>query len=199
MDVLRRTDHWITLTRPAWMWAGQVALVVLGIHLAADQLDDRLQPLLAAAPLPWPRPGTPGLVATWVAVVTELLASARATWLLLRSPREPSAPRPPWRERLSVQTIVVPLFWGIAALSGAWVVTMAVEDALAPYAPAMAAVLGPVIGLLLLWRLGGTGWRRVTAGLPARRRWTDGALWAPLLLLLAGLGAWHGLPLWGWT
>ena len=47
-------DAFVARTRPAWWWVGQLAVVLLGVHLAADRLDDLITSGLVATGIPWP-------------------------------------------------------------------------------------------------------------------------------------------------
>ena len=54
--VLRKTDQWLTSSRPGWLWMGQLAVVILGIHLAADRpmaAADDLRRAVFIAPQSW--------------------------------------------------------------------------------------------------------------------------------------------------
>ena len=96
-----------------------------------------------------------------------------------------------------MEAIVLPLFWAVAALAGAWVVAMAVEDALAPLVPPAARWTGLAVGLLAAWRLGWTGLQRAEAGALDAKRWTSGLVTAPLLLAVTAVLLGSGLPLGG--
>jgi hypothetical protein len=66
-DPLTRLDAALARSRFAWIGLGQLALVGLGLHLAADHLDDQVYAALSAlverlaGPLETlgPRPGQP--------------------------------------------------------------------------------------------------------------------------------------------
>lgn len=192
------TDGWVARTRPAWLWLGQLALVVLGVHLAADRLDDALAGWLASSGIPWPEPEQPLMVGTWAAVLLELGVVAWATVTLFRASAPPVDGPRAWARRWSVHGVVAPLFWAPTALAGAWVIGMAVEDGVAPLWADAAAPLAIAAAGLVGLRLGLTGLLRVVAGTPVPvRRW-EGLLAAPPVLLVAGLAIRHGLPIWGW-
>jgi len=196
--VLRRTDQWLTASRPGWLWMGQLAVVILGIHLAADRLDDYLFVLLSQVPVAWPDPALPATASTLTGLAVELMVAVRATWILLSSAGGPEPSWHDWWEKRSVESFVRPLFWAVMALSGAWVVGMGVEDVTAPLWAPLGRVLGWTAAGLTAWRLGWSGWKRTTGGLfiPKRRRW--GLVWAPILALVTLLALVDGLPLWGW-
>lgn len=193
------TDRWVARTRPAWLWLGQLALVVLGVHLAADRLDDALAGWLAASPIPWPEPEQPLTLGTWAAVGLELAGVAWATLTLFRASAPPVAGAREWVRRGSVHTWLAPLFWAPTALAGAWVLGMAVEDAVAAWAPAAAAPCGWVAAGLVAWRLGLTGLLRVVVATPVPVRRAEGAWAAAPILLLTAFAVRFGLPVWGWV
>lgn len=199
LKLLKGIDQAISLTRPLWAWLGQLALVLLGIHLAADQLDDYLYALLTLGELPWPDANAPKLIAAGGALVLELAIVGRAAFAILLTPQQPELSWSSYKRRLSVEAISLPLFWGTAAVAGSWVVGMATQDALYPYDPLVAAILSWAVALLVAWRLGLSGWRRVVGALddPPKAR-TRGLIEAPFLLGVAFLVLWDGLPIWGW-
>lgn len=188
----------MTATRPVWLWLGQLGVIVLGAHLAADRLDDVAFQLLASAPISWESVDTPAVIAGWAAVVLELLVVVKAGAALLLTPHAPKITLADWWERRSVEAFVLPAFWAATALAGSWVIGMAAEDALAEYVSGRAAAaLGWVAALAVGWRLGLTGWVRIVGALEPGRP-TRGLLWAPLLLLVGWLALRYGLPVWGW-
>lgn len=196
--VLTRADGVASASRGLWVWLGQLGIVVLGVHLAADRLDDRVYGLLVASSVPWPSPETPTVVATWLALALELVVVARAGAALLLTPHEPALSWSAWKRNVSVDALVLPLFWAPVALAGAWVVGMAAEDALAPYHAGLAKGVAWALALLAAWRLGWTGWKRVVGALDPPKRRIQGWPWAPALLAVGAAAFWHGLPIWGW-
>lgn len=208
MNLVAKLDASLSMTRPAWRWLGQVALVVLGTHLAADRMDDDLARMLAEVPVPWPDPQTPILVGAWVAVSMELLVSVWAVMALARTLGPPVTGRPvgtrwarakdairTWGTRASIHNLVGPLFWLPVGLAGCWVIAMAVEDAL-PAGP-VARWVGWAVGALAAWRLVGPGAVRLVLYAPVPRRRTDGWMFAPALLAVGAYASWYGLPIWG--
>jgi len=197
--LIRQTDAWIAATRPGWLWLGQLALVALGVHLAADRLDDLLLDAVLALPLPGGASTGPEHVAVGAALVLELAVVVRAAWVLASSAGGPDPAWSAWWRKRSVESLVRPLFWAVMALGGAWTLAMAVEDATATYlGDPVAKGLGLLAGGLAAWRLGWTGWRRTTGGLFLPRHGWAGLLWAPALLACTAVGLMQ-LPLWGWV
>ena len=221
--LLLAIDRFFSATRPAWLGLGQLGVAVLGVHLAADRLDDSvyqallwanegLAPLLGKLKLSGLDPEQLATPAAWVALVLELLVDLFMLGALSLTAHSPQLSWAHYKSRLTVRSVVVPLFWAPVALAGAWVVGMATEDLLAGWHAAAAKWLGWGVAALVAWRLGWTGWRRVVGGLelPASAaqgqkvlkvvpRWRlDGLAWAPLLVLVAALATRHGLPVWGW-
>jgi hypothetical protein len=194
---LAAVDRRLSDARPAYAWLGQIGVVALGVHLVADRLDDFVYASLVAAPIPWGEGAPPTWIAAGVALVLELVVVLRAAGMLLLTPGRPRLSLRVWWEARSVDAFVVPTFWFATAAAGSWTVGMAAEDVLAPTVggePARwAAVL---LAGLVAWRLGFTGWRRVTGAIeaPASRR--DGLRWAPILVPFAALALWYGLPVW---
>jgi len=193
-----RVDQLLAQSRIFWRWIGQAGVVMLGVHLAADQLDDLIAALLAEAPWSWPVADLPLVAGAWGAVAVELLLVVKIADALLLTPQEPTLSWRGWYESRSVDAVALPAFWMICALAGAWTVGMAVEDSLAGLHAVGAFAAGAGAAALAAWRLGWTGFCRIVAGLkepPSRLR---GLSWAPLLLAVGYLAARHGLPVWGW-
>lgn len=188
-------DRLVSASRPAWGWVGELALVVLGVHLAADRLDDLLLGWVAPLPVAWPTEDFALGLSTWTAVAVELYAVGWAAWTLLRSRAEPVASRRDWLERASVHAVVAPLCWIPLALAGAWVVAMALEDAAVPWVGEPATWAAWALAALVAWRLGWSGWSRVALRAPVPQKRLDG-LFATLPIVLVGaLAARYGLPL----
>jgi hypothetical protein len=198
LHILKKIDGLVSNGRPTFHWVGQISVTILGIHLATDRLDDLLSPWLAGIQVAWPSPEAPLTAATWCAVAVELAIVFWATWVLVGARAKPAETTREWRERLSVRSVVAPLFWAPTSLAGAWVVGMAVEDLAAPWLLGHAALLGGFTTALVAWRLSATGFLRVLRRTPHPRSRLQGLMWAPVAGVVAGLAAVHGLPLWGW-
>lgn len=195
MNLLAKIDGSFAVTRPLWLWLGQVALVILGTHLAADHLDDLIGPWLADVPVPWPDPQTPFVAATWVAVAIELLVTVWAVRTLARTADQRVTSVREWWSRRSIHNLAAPLFWLPVSLAGSWSLAMAVEDLLAF---AYGREVGFLVGGLVALRLASTGFLKLVLQAPAPIRRTDGWRWLPALVSMGGLAARHGLPVWGW-
>jgi len=191
-------DDLVSKTRPAWLWVGQIAVAVLGVHLAADRLDDHVVRLLTATGFAWPEPAWPLTVATWLAVLLELGVVVWVVWTLLRAGAPQVYHWRGWLDRISVQAVLVAFAWLPIALAGAWVVGMAVEDWFAYWFPIAARPAGWAAALLVAARISVTGWWSNVRATPTPRRWSDGWPWAAPVILMALLAIRHGLPLWGW-
>lgn len=192
---LAATDRLTAASRPAWGWLGELSLVILGVHLAADRLDDVLLGWLAPLQLPWPTPDTPLLMATWAAIAVELLVDIWAAWTLFRSRSEAVTGPNEWLGRASIGNAVAAVAWGPLALVGAWVVAMAVEDLAAPHLGEPALWLSWLVAASIAWRLGWPGWLRVALQGPQPQKRIDGLLAAPLVLVVLALAVRHGLPI----
>ncbi len=198
---------------------GQCALVVLGVHLAADSLDDRvflllstaveladarLQPLAVAAAsglglgpealLLWQ--GLPlAAMAAWLALAVELAAATLLCGGFLLTARASAPTWSAWRRALCVRAVVLPGCLGGVLLAGSWSLAMGVEDLLPP--SALAPWAAALLGLSALLRFGWPAWRRTVAALEPPRRRAEG-LASALVLAPIGLLAWiYGVPLWG--
>ena len=210
MRALFAVDGFFSKTRPAWVGLGQIGLAILGVHLAADRLDDHVLQLLlwfnehvitvmalklgTHAPMPDQLTGP----ASWTALGLELVLDVYLFNCLALTPHEPKLDWDSYKRKLSVEAVLVPLFWAPVALAGAWVVGMAVEDVLLSTNEHLALVLGWSVAALVAWRLAWTGWKRVVGGLAVPKKRWRGLPWAPALVLVGGLATWHGLPIWGW-
>lgn len=209
MQPLRALEDLARRTRAAWVGLGQLGLVVLGLHFAADQLDDHLYlglcawgRILTGWGLEWAPLSDPDLwlePATWGALGLELLAVLFAFNAITFTPHQAPLSFAAWRRNLSPEAVVLPLFWAPAALMGAAVLGMAVEDGLAGWGPAagqpqVLRAAGVAVGVLAAWRLGLTGFRRVVAGLGPPKHPAEGLAWAPLALGFVVLLVAHGVP-----
>jgi len=191
-------DAGLAWTRPAWGWAGQAALVLLGSHLAADRLDEILAAGLADLPIGWPDPELPLTLGTWGALLLEVLTAGWALAWLLTANAEPSADPKAWWRRISVPAVVVPLLWSPLAAAGCWSVSMAVEDAVEPVLRAGARELGWIASGLVAWRFGLGGIDRVVRGIDRPTRPFAAIPGALVAAPMAWLALRHGLPIWGW-
>jgi len=194
--ILRAVDRAVSYTRPSWVWLGQLAVVVLGIHLAADRLDDWIFAGLQA--LHWPAEPIALQVAAWAAVGLELLVTVRAIGAILLTEQAPQLSWSAWKRNWCIDALALPLFWAPTALAGAWVVGMAAEDLVAPVHPTAGTIAAWTAAILVAWRLGWTGWRRVVGSLDPPKKRIQGVGWAPFLVGVSVLAVVHGLPIWGW-
>ncbi|MEN0061636.1 MAG: hypothetical protein AAGA48_05765 [Myxococcota bacterium] len=200
MRILQTLDDWIGRSRPVLLLFGQLFIMILGIHLASDRLDDHLGQWLGAAPIPWPEPEWPLTVGTWVALGCEFATIVWAGTTLMNA-QFGQRDNTPWAQRLHVNLVVAALGWLPVAFAGAWVVEMVVEDALAPWLgwwPGAMQALGWIAAGIVAWRAGLTGWWQVTRHSPKPKHWSEGWPWVPLVGGVTALAIRHGLPLWGW-
>ena len=198
LRALSRADALTGRTRPLWQWIGQIGVVVLGVHLVADRLDDAIARALYATPIPWPAVAMPETLGAWGAVALELMALVIAADALVLTPRAPRLALADWWSKRSIEAFALPLFWAACAAAGAWSVGMSTEDWLAARAPAVASAGGPLVALAVGWRLGWTGWRRIVGGLVEEPPWHRGWGRALVLLPVATAAIARGLPIWGW-
>src|SRR5687767_10763690 len=98
-------DVFVARTRPAWWWVGQLAVVLLGVHLAADRLDDLLTAGLVATGIPWPEPEQPLTLGTWTAVLSELYVAGWATIAWFRAGDGEVGTFADWTERATPHAI----------------------------------------------------------------------------------------------
>jgi hypothetical protein len=220
MRVLAASDRFAGGVAQAASTLAQMALVALGVHLAADTVDDRVLDLLmggqawadahltglhaaAAEQLGmawdtfvwWPAiPVAP--ISAGLALVLELAADALLVGTFLLTPREAALEWGRYKRALGVRAVVVPLALSGVLVAGAWSLAMAAEDALP--GSAVAPWAAGLLGLVALLRMGVPAWTRAVAALDPPRRWHEGL--APALVILpVGLLAWaHGAPIWGW-
>jgi hypothetical protein len=195
---------------------GQIALVILGVHLVGDQIDDLLFNAMAAgvdaledplaqltAALDRPHGTTPQLsnlplttAAAWGALGIELTASVALSAAFVLSSRRPTLSWAAYREALSVHALVMPLALAGVLLAGCWSMAMAAEDLLprSDLAPWAAGLLAAAVGA----RFGMPAWLRAVGSLSAATSWRRGALLSALLLPVGALAWRHGVPVWGW-
>ncbi len=195
---------------------GQIALVILGVHLVGDQLDDLLLGAMSGAvealdgplsrltaALDRPHGTTPRLsdlplttAAAWGALCVELAASAALSAAFVLSSRRPELSWASLRGALCVHAVVMPLALAGVLLAGCWSMAMAAEDLLpvSDIAPWAAGILAAAVG----GRFGLPAWLRALGALSPATSWRQG-LWLSELLLPVGVLAWrHGVPVWGW-
>jgi hypothetical protein len=219
MGILAASDRVAGAVARAATTLGQLALVALGVHLAADQLDDQLVTTILAAqagldsllagPAQWVAEAVgmaPESLQLWdrlpvvpvaasAALVAELAADTLLAASFVLTQREPVVRWRDWRASLSVQAIVLPVALAGVLVAGAWSMSMAVEDVL-PLSP-LSQPAGAMLGLVVLARFGVPAWKRAVAALePGSPGWT-GALTAALLVPMGGLAWVHGVPIWG--
>jgi len=195
---------------------GQIALVLLGVHLVGDQLDDLLFVALSGvvdalegpaarvmASLNRPHGTTPLLsnlpltaAAVWGALCVEVAASAALIAAFVLSTRRPSLSWADYRSALCVHAVVMPLSLAGVLLAGCWSMAMATEDLLplSTLAPWAAGLLALAVGA----RFGLPAWIRAIGALSEAKSWRQGALLSLLLLPIGALAWRHGVPVWGW-
>ncbi|MEQ1506444.1 MAG: hypothetical protein ABMB14_29725 [Myxococcota bacterium] len=200
-------DALVARTRPAWAWIGQLAVVLLGVHLACDRLDDGITSALAGSGIPWPEPDQPLTVGTWTAVLFELYV---AGWMAVASFRAYDTPAftldraglgsafAGWSARATPHAVAAPIAWAATTLAGAWVIGMAIEDAVAGWWAPAASPAGWIGAIVVAARLGWPGLVRIARQTPIPGHRWDGAITIWPALLVAGLAIRYGLPLWGW-
>lgn len=199
---------------------GQAALVLLGVHIAADNLDDPIAggivqllaladrhlapPLMGLAEalgygyadfLLWEDLSAP-VLAAWAALTVELLADVVLCASFWLTPRAPALSWAQYRSALSLHALLLPAALLGVLIAGSWSLAMAAEDLLptSEVAPWAAGALG----LAALARFGLPALRRAIAALPPDSPPLRG-LGRALVLLPVGLLAWaHGVPVWGW-
>lgn len=196
LSFLNKLDASVAVTRPLWLWFGQVALVVLGTHQAADRMDDALGRGVGQIPIGWEDPQTAFVIGRWVGVVLEMLITLWAVRTLFRTTDNDLKQWKDWRDRWSVHNLMAPLFWLPVSLAGSWSIAMALEDAL-PVHPASTGVAWTVAGLVAL-RLGLTAVYTLLHAPPPPKRRIEGWFWVLPLSVVAGYAVWYGLPIWGW-
>lgn len=200
MGLLRITDRVAGGISALGTTLGQVALVVLGVHLAADRIDDLLARALQEASLALGAPGLGSLpvpmVAAWGALLVELAAVALLSGAFLLTARQPALDRGVLDRVRSVNAVVMPVALAGVLIAGSWSMAMAAEDLLppSPLAPWAAGLLG----LAVLVRYGLPAWCRAVAALPSSPRWQQGLSAAGVLVPVGALAWMHGVPMWGW-
>lgn len=206
---LIRIDNVASSSRVLWVGFGQLGLAALGVHLAADHLDDQLfsamvwcndaiGPAVQALSLKGLAADQFQAPAACLAIGVELLADLYLFLCLALTSQTPELSWGSYKRALSARAVLVPLFWIPVSLAGSWVVAMAVEDSLVDLHTTGAQVLGAGLALLVAWRLGFSGLRRVLGALEPPKKRSAGWPWTFLVLPLAALAIRYGLPIWGW-
>jgi hypothetical protein len=209
LQSLIRVDNAASSSRVLWVGLGQLGLAALGVHLAADHLDDQLfsalvwcndalAPAVQALSLKGLAADQLQAPAAWFAIGVELLADLYLFLCLALTSQAPKLSWGAYKRALSARAVLVPLFWIPISLAGSWVVAMAIEDSLVDLHAMGAQVIGVGLALLVAWRLGFSGLRRVLGSLEPPEKRSDGWPWAFLVLPLAALAIRYGLPIWGW-
>lgn len=220
MRVLAASDRVAGGVAQAAATLAQMALVALGVHLAADTVDDRVLDLLLGAQawadahltgahaavaeqlgmawdtfVWWPSvPVAP--ISAGLALVLELAADALLVGTFLLTPRKAELDWNRYKRALGVRAVVTPIALSGVLVAGAWSLAMAAEDALP--GSAVAPWAAGLLGLVALIRMGAPAWMRAVAALDPPKRWYEG-IGPALVVLPVGLLAWaHGAPIWGW-
>jgi hypothetical protein len=173
-------------------------VVLLGVHLAADRLDDGLIWALQASGIPWPEPEQPITLGTWSAIFVELYVSVWALVAWARATGAPVQRFAEWVDRGTPHAVAAPLVWATVSLAGAWVIGMETEDLVAPWSATAGTVAGWVVAALIAWRLAWPGLVRVVLMTPEPGHRWDGAVTVWPAVVVAGLAVRYGLPIWGW-
>lgn len=219
MGVLSAGDRAAGALARAAATLAQLALVSLGVHLAADRLDDHLVTALVsgqawldahAAPALHRSAHTVGIaseqllfwdalpvvpMAAGSALALELAAIAVLAGSVLLTPRDVTLSWARWRASLCIHAVVLPTALAGVLLAGSWSMAMATEDLL-PASP-VASVAAALVGIAVFLRIGGGMWARAVAALDPGVRWTSGWAAALLLVPVGGLAWSHGVPVWG--
>ncbi len=204
MILLARLDAFVARTRTWWLWLGQLALLALGVHLAADHLDDVVATGLRVLPFPWTDPETPTSLGTWGALTMEITGVLWSAWALARAHETPITSVQEWGRRASIHAISAPLAWSPLALAGAWSIGMATEDTVASWLPTMdggwvmvAQGAGWFAAALVVWRIALPGLVDLVRRTPVPKHRGEGLVWLPVLVVLAGFAWRYGVPIWG--
>ena len=220
MGILTASDRVAGRLAKALSGFGQVALIAMGVHLAADRLDDLALvglgavqagldrwlagPLVGLAEwvhLPYDTllfwDGLPlAVMAAGLALGVEVLAILSLSASFLFTHRQTRLSWARYRRALSVRAVVLPLCLSGVLLAGSWSLSMAAEDLLPPsrFAPWAAWALGVAASL----RFGLAAWVRAVANIE-RPTHVLRSLLVSAVLAPVGLIAWmEGVPFWGW-
>ena len=219
MGVLAASDRAAGSLARAATTLGQLALVSLGVHLAADRLDDHLVTAILAAQswldgalgellqrgasalglasdtlLLWELVPV-ATVAAWAALLVELSAMGVFAMTFLLTNRSPVLSWSRWRDAIGATALVVPAALLGVLLAGSWSMAMAVEDVL-PASPASGPVAA-LVGVAVFLRFGWAAWRRAVSALQPEPRWWVHVGSALLLAPVGGLAWAYGVPVWG--
>lgn len=197
---------------------GQISLICLGVHFAADQLDDKVlfgfhylenladihlssiaqnlaekiglekNRLLIWTELPLEQMSTIG------ALLEELLVILIMARSIILSPKYPKLSFKLWKSVFSINAVVLPFTFGTVLIAGGWSMAMAVEDIIQiPYS----SVLGAIIGLLVVWRFGVNSLLRAIGALEKPNNHFYSLIEAIILLPIGILALIYGIPVWG--
>jgi hypothetical protein len=216
---LRRSDAAAGKAAELATTFGQLALLGLGCHLAADRLDDHLyrhltraQDGLADVLVPGLiRIGetvglAPGLLVGWadcslvstsaaLALIIELAAIVALAGAIVLTPRESKPTFKQWWAARSVHAMMLPLTLVGVLLAGAWSLAMAAEDLLP--ASSVAPWAAGVVALAATARFGVPATTRALAALDPKPPWRTGLKRALVLTPIAALVWIEALPIWG--
>lgn len=194
-SALGRFDEWLAGTSRRWRWIGHLAVVWIGVHFAADRVDDAVASALGI--LPWPAPDLPLVLGTWSAIALELYVDGWAAFTWARSGGPAIDSFAAWRARVTPAAVAAPALWLTAGIAGVWVTGMAVEDLLPDGALSRGAAA--VVDAALVWRLVWPALSRVGARPAPAAPLPPAALAAALapVALVAALAVRHGWPIWG--
>jgi len=198
---------------------GQCAVVALGVHLAADSLDDQvmagmtalqaLADLYLLAPLQglagtlgvasdafiWWDEIELGAASAWIALFVEAVTTILLWGSFVLTPRQDALSWSRYRRALSVRALILPLVLAGVILAGCWSLSMGVEDLL-PRGGLSPWSVG-LLGLAVLARFGWPAWVRAVAALEPSRSWAEGLSSAVVLAPVGALAWIYGIPLWG--
>jgi len=198
---------------------GQLALIGLGSHLAADRLDDHLyrrltqvQDTLADLTVPWliglaETVGlAPGRLVGWsdlslapasasLALIIELAAIVVLAGAIALTPRDGRPGLKAWWSARSVHAFLMPLTLLGTLLAGAWSLAMATEDLLPP--SVYAQVAAALVALAAVGRFGLPAVSRALSALDPDVPWRTGLKRALVLTPIAALVWIEALPIWG--
>ena len=217
--VLRQSDAAAGRVAAMATTLGQIALIGLGSHLAADRLDDHLYRYLHQAQASMAELTVPGLISLaestglapgrvvgWadvslaspsalLALLIELTAVLLLAGCIVLTPRTTRLSLQGWWKARSIHALVMPLTLLGTTLAGAWSLAMAAEDLL----PASEYTSGVslLLALAALARFGLPAVGRAIAALDAGAPWRTGLKRALILTPIGALVWLEALPIWG--